>query len=139
MKALTQTSLNSQGARRGRDSGTACFERPQEHTALPSVWSCDRFGLRVGPDAGRIAVGANSFCDSHHGQTAKRKEQENFAGGILLESTRQSNRPRRIQVNRVAAGMSEALRLMTEGERLRVWIPRDLAEFGAFATGHLSP
>jgi hypothetical protein len=64
---------------------------------LRDAWGCavsantftinDRFGLRVGPDAGRIAVGSNSFCDSHHGQAVKRKEQENFAGGVLLEGT----------------------------------------------------
>ena len=34
--------------------------------------------------AGRIAVGANSFCDSFHGDEAKRKIEQNHAGGIVL-------------------------------------------------------
>jgi parallel beta-helix repeat protein len=64
---------------------------------LRDAWGCavsantftinDRFGVRVGPEAGRIPVTGNSFCDSHHGQAVKRKEAENFGGGIVLDGT----------------------------------------------------
>lgn len=64
---------------------------------LRDAWGCavsantftinDRFGVHIGPQAGRIPVSGNSFCDSHHGEAARRKELENFGGGIILEGT----------------------------------------------------
>jgi len=64
---------------------------------LRDAWGCavsgntftldDRFGVRVGPEAGRIPIGGNAFCDSHHGQAAKRDQDGNFGGGIVLEGT----------------------------------------------------
>ncbi len=64
---------------------------------LRDAWGCavsantftldDKFGVRVGPQAGRIPISGNAFCDSYHGEAAKRKVQENFAGGIVLEGT----------------------------------------------------
>ena len=61
---------------------------------LRDAWGCavsantftinGKFGLLIGPAAGRIAVGANSFCDSFHGDEAKRKIEQNHAGGIVL-------------------------------------------------------
>lgn len=64
---------------------------------LRDAWGCavsantftldDRFGVRVGPAAGRIPITGNAFCDSDHGQAAKRKEDGNFGGGVILEGT----------------------------------------------------
>lgn len=45
--------------------------------------------LRIGPDSSRIAVTGNSFCDSYIGEGAvKRKLDDQLAGGIVLEGTR---------------------------------------------------
>ena len=64
---------------------------------LRDAWGCavsantftldDHFGVKVGPQAGRIPISGNAFCDSFHGDAAKRKVKENFAGGIVLEGT----------------------------------------------------
>ena len=64
---------------------------------LRDAWGCavsantftldDKFGVKVGPGAGRIPISGNAFCDSFHGDAAKRKVKENFAGGIVLEGT----------------------------------------------------
>ena len=64
---------------------------------LRDAWGCavsantftldDQFGVRVGPDAGRIPISGNAFCDSHHGQAIRRDVEGNFGGGILLEGT----------------------------------------------------
>lgn len=64
---------------------------------LRDAWGCavsantftldDKFGVKVGPQAGRIPISGNAFCDSYHGDAAKRKVEENFAGGIVLEGT----------------------------------------------------
>ena len=64
---------------------------------LRDAWGCavsantftldDKYGVRVGPDAGRIPISGNAFCDSHHGQAIRRKVEGNFGGGILLEGT----------------------------------------------------
>ncbi len=64
---------------------------------LRDAWGCavsantftldDQFGVRVGPDAGRIPISGNAFCDSHHGQAIRREVKGNFGGGILLEGT----------------------------------------------------
>ena len=64
---------------------------------LRDAWGCavsantftldDFFGVRVGPAAGRLPITGNAFCDSHHGQAAKRKPEGNFGGGIVLQGT----------------------------------------------------
>ena len=64
---------------------------------LRDAWGCavsantftldDKFGVKVGPQAGRIPISGNAFCDSCHGEAAKRKVEGNFAGGIVLEGT----------------------------------------------------
>jgi parallel beta-helix repeat protein len=48
------------------------------------------FGLRIGPNSGRIAVAGNSFSDSFIGQgEVWRDSDDRAAGGILLDSTSQ--------------------------------------------------
>ena len=42
------------------------------------------FGVRVGPEAGRIAITGNSFSNAHIGGKVKR---DDAAGGVLLEGT----------------------------------------------------
>ena len=64
---------------------------------LRDAWGCavsantftldDCFGVRVGPQAGRIPISGNAFCDSHLGGAARRLQDGNFGGGILLEGT----------------------------------------------------
>ncbi|MHB8898994.1 MAG: right-handed parallel beta-helix repeat-containing protein [Thermoguttaceae bacterium] len=64
---------------------------------LRDAWGCavsantftldDRFGVRVGPQAGRIPITGNAFCDSYLGDATKRLPEGNFGGGILLEAT----------------------------------------------------
>ena len=45
--------------------------------------------LRIGKDSSRITVTGNSFCDSYIGEgTVKRKVNDQLAGGIVLEGTR---------------------------------------------------
>ena len=45
--------------------------------------------LRIGKDSSRIAVSGNSFCDSNVGEgTIQRKLDDQLAGGIVLEGTR---------------------------------------------------
>ena len=45
--------------------------------------------LRIARDSSRIAVTGNSFCDSYIGEGAlKRKVDDQLAGGIVLEATR---------------------------------------------------
>lgn len=47
----------------------------------------DGFGVKVGPQAGRIPITGNAFCDSYLGETARRQKEGNFGGGILLDGT----------------------------------------------------
>ncbi len=48
------------------------------------------FGLKVGPDSGRIAIAGNSFSDSYVGKGELwREENDRDAGGMILESTSQ--------------------------------------------------
>lgn len=64
---------------------------------LRDAWGCavsantftldDRFGVKVGPQAGRTAISGNAFCDSYLGDGTKRTSDGNFAGGIVLEGT----------------------------------------------------
>ncbi len=64
---------------------------------LRDAWGCavsantftldDKFGVKIGPKAGRIPITGNAFCDSHHGEAAKRLQEGNFGGGIILEGT----------------------------------------------------
>jgi len=42
------------------------------------------FGVRVGPEAGRITITGNSFCNAYIGGKVKR---DDAAGGVLLEGT----------------------------------------------------
>lgn len=45
--------------------------------------------LRIAPDSSRIAVTGNTFCDSYIGEGAvKRKLNDQLAGGIVLDGTR---------------------------------------------------
>jgi hypothetical protein len=44
--------------------------------------------LNIGPDSGRIAASANSFCDSYIGEgSEKRKVDDQQAGGVVLAGT----------------------------------------------------
>ena len=64
---------------------------------LRDAWGCavsantftldDKFGVKVGPNAGRIPISGNAFCDSYHGDATKRDVEGNFAGGIVLQGT----------------------------------------------------
>ncbi|NLS95701.1 MAG: right-handed parallel beta-helix repeat-containing protein [Planctomycetaceae bacterium] len=64
---------------------------------LRDAWGCavsantftldDQFGVKVGPQAGRIPITGNAFCDSHLGGAARRLQEGNFGGGIILEGT----------------------------------------------------
>ena len=45
---------------------------------------CRPAGVRVGPEAGRIAITGNSFCNAHIGGKAKR---EDASHGVVLEGT----------------------------------------------------
>ncbi len=48
--------------------------------------------LRIAKDSGRITVSGNSFCDSYVGEgDVKRKVNDQLAGGIVLEGTREVN------------------------------------------------
>jgi type II secretory pathway pseudopilin PulG len=48
--------------------------------------------LKIGRDSGRIAVTGNAFCDSYIGEGAvKRKVNDQLAGGIVLEGSRDVN------------------------------------------------
>jgi len=45
------------------------------------------FGVRVGPNSGRITITGNNFSDSYIGQQTRRTHKENLATGIVLEGT----------------------------------------------------
>lgn len=47
--------------------------------------------------------------------------------GEMIDSSRTRGHPATFRVDRVIEGFAEALELMVEGQRLRVWIPADLA------------
>jgi hypothetical protein len=52
----------------------------------------DTLNLRIAKDSSRITVTGNSFCDSYIGEGAvKRKVNDQLAGGIALEGTREVN------------------------------------------------
>jgi hypothetical protein len=65
---------------------------------LRDAWGCavsantftldDGFGVKVGPAAGRIPISGNAFCDSHHGEAAKRPQEGNFGGGASYSKER---------------------------------------------------
>ena len=49
---------------------------------------CPKFGLRIGPKSGRIAVSGNSFCNTHIGGTLRRLAPgQDVARGIVLNAT----------------------------------------------------
>jgi len=45
------------------------------------------FGIRIGPNSGRITITGNNFSDSYIGQQTRRTDKENLATGIVLEGT----------------------------------------------------
>ncbi len=64
---------------------------------LRDAWGCavsantftldDKFGLRIGPDAGRIAVTGNNFSNSHIGGKVKRTPEAPACGVRLVETS----------------------------------------------------
>lgn len=64
--------------------------KPKE--GAPPLPALDTRCLRIGPVSGRIAVTGNAFCDSYIGEGAKkRKLDDQLAGGVVLEATRDIN------------------------------------------------
>ena len=62
---------------------------PCERSQPPQL---DTRCLRIAKDSSRITVTGNSFCDSYIGEGAvKRKVNDQLAGGIVLEGTRDVN------------------------------------------------
>ena len=51
-----------------------------------TVTICGRFGIRVGPDSGRLAISANTFSDSNIGGKTRRTTPDP-ATGLVLEGT----------------------------------------------------
>ena len=51
--------------------------------------------------------------------------------GKMFDTSRREPKPARFLLNRVVPGFSEGIRLMVEGQRIRLWIPEDLAYGGA--------
>ncbi|MFO0817045.1 MAG: right-handed parallel beta-helix repeat-containing protein [Pirellulales bacterium] len=64
--------------------------KPKGDEAAPPA--LDTRCLRIASESGRITVTGNSFCDSYIGEGAKkRKLDDQLAGGVVLESTRDVN------------------------------------------------
>lgn len=45
------------------------------------------FGIRIGPNSGRITITGNNFSDSYIGQQTRRTDKANLATGVILEGT----------------------------------------------------